>query len=195
MRSQNKAIEPKLTCNINGSISFSFYMYTKYIDNISGEETSNPYTELIKNETKLKLYYENEWYDLLVKKIDEDSANSKKTYSAISQHVNELSKNGFNVELTDDLGNNTEDICSLARRILEDTDWEVDEEHSDIAVETRVENLIPLRVEKTFDAIKIDDSELVNNKGLAWHSGPTTIEAGQLIFAFYSSCTTKPHLF
>jgi uncharacterized protein (DUF1015 family) len=102
MRSQNKAIEPKLTRNINGSISFSFYMYTKYIDNISGEETSNPYTELIKNETKLKLYYENEWYDLLVKKIDEDSANSKKTYSAISQHVNELSKNGFNVELTDD---------------------------------------------------------------------------------------------
>ncbi len=200
MKSQNKAISPKLTRNINGSINFSFSMFTKYNDNITGEEKINPYVELLKNETKLKLYYDSNWYDLIIKKIDEDSANSKNNYSAISQHINELSRNGFNVELTDDLGNNTEDIFTLADTILKETDWTVDRGNSDFQIETREESLIPLQVTQPIQVIQIIEPSS-EQTGTSWgvdlnfHTGKIEIQTDSIIYAFYSSCSGKPSLF
>jgi len=42
MTSQNKAFNPKLVRNVNGTVTLSFSMYGKYIDNITGEQTINP---------------------------------------------------------------------------------------------------------------------------------------------------------
>jgi hypothetical protein len=55
-------------------------MYKHYIDNITGEKIDNPFTDLLKNETKVKLYYEDKWYDFIVKNISENSTNYLYTY-------------------------------------------------------------------------------------------------------------------
>jgi hypothetical protein len=69
---------------------------------------------LIKNETKLKLKYGDEWFDLIVKKCVEDSKNNKFTYTAEDEYVDELSKNGFDIVLDDTLNNNTGTLKELA---------------------------------------------------------------------------------
>ena len=200
MKNQNKAINPKLTRNINGNIKFTFNMFVKYIDNISGEETKNPFVDLLKNETKLKLYYEDNWFDLIIKKIEENLADNQNSYEAISQHINELSKNGFNVILDSSLYNNTDDILTLAQTVLADTDWQIDTDSSDFVIQTQEEALIPLKLKKSVKAYQIDDSEIVDNKPLTWKKtsnfGPSvTIGQNSLILAFYSSCAAKPSLF
>ena len=203
MKSQNKALEPKLTRNINGNVTFTFSMFTEYLDNITGVTKRNPYVDLLHNETKLKLLYDENWYDLIVKKIEEKSAENKNLYTAISQHINELSKNGFNVELSDNLHNNVDNIFNLSRRILEETDWYVDEENSDVSVETREESLIPLITTTEIMAIRIDDSAIDNGGTLSWarnynsygYEGSVRIPANSLIWAFYSSCSSCPNLF
>jgi hypothetical protein len=148
MKSQNKAINPILTRNINGNVKFTFEIMSKYIDTISGLETENPFADLLKNETKLKLFYDNEWYDFIIKKVNEDSTNNLIKYETVSQHINELSKNGFNVELNAKLYNNTDTIINLAKTVLQDTDWEVDEANSHFIVQKQQEPLIPLVIPK-----------------------------------------------
>jgi hypothetical protein len=74
----------KLTRNINGNIKFSFEMFSRYVDTITGEETPNPFVDLLKNETKLKLFYDNNWYDLISKKVNEDSGSNINQYEAVS---------------------------------------------------------------------------------------------------------------
>jgi hypothetical protein len=55
-------------------------MYRYYIDNETREKIINPYTDLLVSERKVKLYYDNVWYDFLVKNIVEDSSNYLYTY-------------------------------------------------------------------------------------------------------------------
>jgi hypothetical protein len=55
-------------------------MYDKYVDFITGEETYNPFIDLLVNETKLKLKYDDKWYDLIINKVDEDSSKHTRTF-------------------------------------------------------------------------------------------------------------------
>lgn len=162
MTSQYRAANPKLTRKINGANEFSFILYRRYKNSISGKETINPFVELINNESKIKLLYDGEWYDFVIKDIQQDTSKHSITYTATDQHVNELSKNGYNLELADDLMNNSGSLQELATAVLADTDWRVDEE-SDWPVQYLEETLIELKETK--------------------ENGNT-----QKIYAFYSSC-------
>jgi hypothetical protein len=62
-----KAVEPMLTRKANGEISFSFSLYDMCQDPFTLEFIKNPFVSLISNETKLKLKYEDEWFDLIIK--------------------------------------------------------------------------------------------------------------------------------
>jgi hypothetical protein len=42
-------------------------MYYDYIDNRTGERVKNPFTDYLTNERKIKVYWENKWYDLIIK--------------------------------------------------------------------------------------------------------------------------------
>jgi hypothetical protein len=55
-------------------------MYKQYIDNISGLKVENPFVDYLVNEAKVKLYYENKWYDFYIKNVVEDSSNYSYTY-------------------------------------------------------------------------------------------------------------------
>jgi hypothetical protein len=58
------------------------------------------------NERKVKLKYDNKWYDLIIKNIEEDSTSKAFTYTCKDIFVTELSKNGFELEFDGKLGNN-----------------------------------------------------------------------------------------
>jgi hypothetical protein len=126
MESQNKAHNLKLTRSTKGATSLSFSMYSKYISNISGETVYNPFCQYLKNEAKLKLKHGNKWYDFIIKGCVEKTQNNTYEYTATDAHINELSKNGFNLELDSSLYNNEGTIEELGARILADTDWEID---------------------------------------------------------------------
>jgi hypothetical protein len=58
-------------------------MYYQYIDNETGELILNPLTNLIVNESKIKLKYDNEWFDFLVKNIVKNSTEYSYTYQLV----------------------------------------------------------------------------------------------------------------
>jgi hypothetical protein len=80
MVAQCRVIEPSLTRNINGSKKLTFKMYHKYVDTITGEEVINPFSKWMISERKVKLYYEDKWYDFVIKNIVENSSTHLYTY-------------------------------------------------------------------------------------------------------------------
>jgi hypothetical protein len=168
---------------------------------------TNPFRELIKNESKLKLKKEDKWYDLIIKTCKEDSATHKFTYTAVDHHINELSKNGFNVTLDSSINNNMGTLIDLAKTIMTDTEWEVDEENSDICEQTMEEPLVRLYVKdhfygnfsvgsKTADGVQILEEHNLLKDGIheaSWsHTYP---KKGDIVYAFYSCCSGKPKRF
>lgn len=111
MNSICKAIEPKLTSNINGSNTFTFKMYYTYVDNVTGEVFQNPFLNLLVNERRVKVYWpennvEDPWYDFVIKKCEEDSSGKSITYTCNDLFINELAKTGFDIEFDNSLENN-----------------------------------------------------------------------------------------
>jgi hypothetical protein len=117
-------------------------MYKRFIDTITGEVIINPFSENLKNETKIKLYYKNKWYDFFIKNIIENSSTYLYTYELADASVQELSKNGYGVTLDAKLMNNLGNVKQIADVVLEDTDWTVE---SEFFVEKVVDNLVYAR--------------------------------------------------
>lgn len=193
---QGRAIEPNLTRNVNGVKKFSFKMYKRFVDNMTGEEVDNPFSDWLISERKVKLEYDGKWYDFIVKDIVENSSNYLYTYQLEDMLVQELSKNGFNVvldeKIRDEKGkSNMGTIKELAEKVLlAETDWKVD---SEVFVEKVKENLVYLKIQKDLEVKQIiDQSDL--KKGLQIKD-PIIIKSGAEILGFYSSCTSKPHRF
>lgn len=123
MTSQNRAIQPCLVNNVNGTSTLTFKLYYEYIDSRTGERVKNPWVGLLVNERKIKVLWKSKWYDMFVKSCVENSGDHTISYTCKDAFINELSKNGFNLEFDNELQNNTGTINELADRILEGTDW------------------------------------------------------------------------
>jgi hypothetical protein len=135
MTSQYRALEPKLKRNVNGSNELTFKMHRHYKDSTTGKDVTNPFIDLIANETKLKLKYKDKWYDFLVKSIQQDSNNTTYSFTATDLHIIELSKNGYGLVMDTTLMNNTGTVNELAGEVLKDTDWSL----SGVTLEQKVE--------------------------------------------------------
>jgi hypothetical protein len=80
MNSQARALEPRLTRNVNGTKKLSFKMYRYYVDIHDGEKKENPFISELVSERKVKLHYKDKWYDFIVKNISENSSDYSYTY-------------------------------------------------------------------------------------------------------------------
>jgi hypothetical protein len=78
---QGRALEPTLTRNVNGVKKLSFKMYKHFIDNVTGEKVTNKFSDWLISERKVKLFYEEKWFDFIIKDINENSSNYLYTYS------------------------------------------------------------------------------------------------------------------
>ena len=123
MTGESRAREPKLVNNINGTTTLSFSLVYNYVDTVTGECINNPYIKLITNETKIKVFWKDKWYDLLVKNIKEDSSSHVFIYTCEDAFITELGRTGFNLEFADSLQNNIGTAGELAQKVLEGSDW------------------------------------------------------------------------
>lgn len=185
---QGKIIEPQLTRKANGEKKLTFKMYKQYIDNISGEKVENVFSKELVNERKVKLFYEDKWYDFYIKNIVENSSTYLYTYQLEDALVQELSKNGFNKTFDIELMNNLGTANELAKTALEDTDWSVE---ADVFTEHIEENLVYLYTPLEIVANRIYD----NTDGDIVDIKQETIPANSKLLGFYSSCKNKPHRF
>lgn len=133
MTAQCRAIEPKLVCNINGKITFTFKMFLRYHDELTGEDYDNPFLKLLINERKIKVQWLGQWYDLIIKNIQEASNGKSVTYTCEDANINELAKSGFDLIFDDELsintttGGNQGTVQQLVERTIEGTDWQIGE--------------------------------------------------------------------
>ena len=148
MTSQARALEPKLVRNVNGTNKLTFKLYYTYIDNETGKRIQNPFTSLLVNERKVKCKWEGQWYDFVIKGIQEDSNGKTITYTCEDLYINELSKTGFSLEFDQKLNNNQGTAQELAKKVLEGTDWVVDTGSSDHILQTIEEPLYKALLKK-----------------------------------------------
>lgn len=198
MVSQSRALQPKLVQNINGTNTFSFSIYYRYKDNISGEEVDNPFAQFLTNERKLKLYYDNKWYDLIIKSVKVDSTKYSYDITATDQYINELSKNGFNLTFDPQLQNNLGTIQQLATTTLEETDWTVIEagaqshgRYSEYVNDYDKEALVNLVVNSDFYAYRFEDNNGETDNEITLNSERQQFNAGMRILGFYSCCKSE----
>ncbi len=180
MTSPNKAFSPVLTKNVNGEVTLTFSMAYKYFDPASDSEVINPFIGYLINERKIKLFYDDEWYDFIIVDHQEDSESMIWQYTAKDALVNELSKNGYNIEFSTELGNNQGTAIELAKATLKNTDWQVDEENSDLLVQKVNEPMV--RMKLTESSLSVYDIKEKEN---------TTINVDEEIYVFYSYIANK----
>lgn len=180
MTSQARVLEPKLVRNVNGTNKLTFKLYYTYIDNETGEKVQNPFISLLVNERKVKCKWEDQWYDFVIKGIQEDSNGKSISYTCEDLYINELSKTGFNLEFDQELNNNQGTAQELAEKVLEGTDWVVDKDNSDHILQTIEEPLYKATLSKP---LKVKDKNNVEK----------TIAQGNIIYLFYSVIEKKPN--
>ena len=157
-------------------------MYTRYYDDNTGDFVDNPYLKFLVNERKLKLKYDNKWYDFIIKEVNEDSETHTYSYSAEALHINELASNGFKITFDDELENNVGTVEELAKEVIKDTDWKIAPD-SELIQEKQEEPLFILTLKEQIKAQNsLDNSEI-------------TIPAKKDILVFYSCLNEKKSYF
>ena len=178
-----RAFEPKLVRQTNGTNTLTFQIFYRYYDEDDECFKLNPFTNLLVNERKVKLFYDGEWFDFVIKQIQEDSQKYTFTYTCQDLYISELAKNGYNLVFDTELENNMGTITELAEVILDGTDWQVGE--SDFLEQRNEEVLYTYEVENTLKATVLENLEY---RLESWTKGQeVTIPKGSIIFICRSS--------
>ena len=183
MTSPCRAYNPKLVQNVNGTNTFTFDMYMTYKENFvkDGEDKTftNPFLALLVNERKIKVLWKEKWYDFIIKQCAEDSTSKKITYTCKDLYVNELSKNGYDLEFDSELNNNYGTAQELVEATLKGTEWKLKD----------TENILQKKEEPVYELTLGSTLSAINQTKGA--TKPTTIDAGQTILIFYEQLAEK----
>ena len=151
---------PILKMDVNGEVSFSFSIYTRYFNPITGQKEDNYLLPYLFNEAKIKVYcpeYDDGrnggWFDFIIKDIKENRKTDI-SYSYTCQYlpINELSRNGQGLTFSLDLENSTDKIDGLLEQVLDGTEWDIGEIDADLTEATE---------ETLFKVITTEELDLV----------------------------------
>ena len=201
MTANHRCINPVFTENINGTQTLTFTMYTAYFDEEQDQWVQNPFSKLLVNERKIKLKYNDNWYDFIIKNIQESSQNNSFQYTCESLPINELSKIGFNIELKNELMNNVDTINGFVRTILSETDWTLPQENETLLQEKIEDVVYEVKLgnsESGITATRIVDVEKEGKPSDNKYEKSTTIPSGSTIYCSYSSFnsdSTSPYIY
>lgn len=184
MESPNRVFDPVLIENVNGEKTLTFSLAYKYFDEYKGELITNPFYGYLINERKIKLFYNDEWNEFVIKECEESSEENIFKYTAKELFSLELAKLGYNVTLDTELNNNQGTIIELAKKVLQNTDWQVDEDNSDLLTQYVQEPLYKVIVElpegeETLEVLNLDTNELIE------------INNNETLYVFYSFINNK----
>ena len=172
MTGLNKVYNPVFNKKTNGEKILSFSLRYRYFDPYNNDEVINPFAALLVNERKVKLHYDNEWYEFIIKDHTESSDGLEWTYSCTDAFVLELSKTGYNLTFDSELNNNQGTAAELAEKVLENTEWQFG----------GADNFKQLIAEPIYVAQLVGEANIINASGNE-DSVPTPI---QDIYIFYS---------
>ena len=191
MTSPCRAYNPKLVQNVNGTNTFTFDMYMTYKENFvkDGKDKTftNPFLALLVNERKVKVLWKEQWYDFIIKQCAEDSASKKITYTCKDLYVNELSKNGYDLEFDSELNNNYGTAQELVEATLKGTEWTLKEDTENI-LQKKEEPVYELTLGSALNAINQTKSSS------AGEIIKENIDAGKTILVFYEQLAGKTTL-
>ena len=176
MTGYNKVYNPVFNKKSNGEKTLTFSLKYKYFDPYTGNsDFVNPFATLLVNERKVKLYYDNQWYEFIIKDHTESSDGLEWTYTCTDAFVLELSKNGYNITFDSELNNNQGTARELADKTLKDTDWKVG----------GVDNLKQLVAEPVYNAVleSVNGIEIINTDD---NLIPHGLTSNTNIYLFYS---------
>ena len=125
MTGLNKVYDPVFNKKSNGERTLTFSLKYKYYDPYTEKEVINPFAGFLINERKVKLKYDEEWYEFIVKDHSESNEEYTWTYTCSDAFVLELSKQGYNITFDAELNNNQGTARELAQETLKDTDWQL----------------------------------------------------------------------
>ena len=179
METPNRAFNPVLTENVNGEKTLTFSIAYKYFDDFKGEMVENPFYPYLINERKVKLFYNDEWYEFLIKESDESSEEYIFDYTAKELFSLELAKMGYDVVLDTSLDNNQGTIVELAKKVLENCDWEVDEDNSDLLVQKVQEPIYQAKINHAVEVLDVNTNTEIQ------------LSPQETIYMFYSYVNNK----
>ena len=177
MTGLNKVYDPVFNKKANGEKTLTFSLKYKYFDPYTGnEDVINPFVGLLTNERKVKLHYDGEWYEFIIKEHSESSDGLEWTYTCTDAFVLELSKRGYNITFDTELNNNQGTARELAEETLKDTEWQIPDDG--------VDNFKQLVAEPIYKATlnSVSGIEIINASG----DGTEIPGASASIYLFYS---------
>ena len=179
MTAPNRVINPVLNEKVSGEITLTFDMVHRYYDDLTNGYVINPLEKYLINERKVKLWYDDKWYDLIIKTCEETTESNVFSYTATGLFVNELGKVGYNIVLSNDLRNNQGTIFELGEKAVKGTDWIIDKENSDIIQQFVAEPLYRYIINSDLIVEDLQTKEEI------------TIEANEVLLLFYSTIANK----
>ena len=194
-----KAVNIVFKTKINGTHELTFDLPGKYIDPTTNKKVKNYLHDLIDNETKVKLYYKNNWYSFYVKKVTEKREKNymSYSYSCEDSFISELSKNGYKLTFNEYTNHYIENIHTFSDDIMEGSEWDYDadltREYCDL-LEYQEEKLVEYQV-VTGGADTITVHPLIecledDMTGYRQYTQDpnisTTLQNGQIVWGFYS---------
>lgn len=126
MEDQGRAFNIKFKQTIYGELTLTFSLYGTYIDNQTDQRVENYLIPYCFNEAKIKLQYDGEWYDFIIKDIQEThNQQFTKTYTCQYLPIYELSKIGYTqvFSLDNRDGSGIQSAPEFMEGILENTEW------------------------------------------------------------------------
>ena len=180
MTGLNKVYDPIFNKKANGEKTLTFSLKYKYFDPYTGNYgVVNPFVALLTNERKVKLHYDNQWYEFIVKEHSESSEEYEWVYTCNDAFVLELSKNGYNLTFDAELNNNQGPAYKLAGDVLKDTDWKLGES----------DNFKQLIAEPIYKAtlVSVENIDIINASG----NSDVVPGANTTIYLFYSYIKNK----
>ena len=126
MTGLNRVYDPVFNKKTNGEKTLTFSLKYKYFDPYIGNDgIVNPFAALLVNERKVKLHYDNQWYEFIIKDHTESSDGLEWTYTCTDAFILELSKIGYNITFDSELNNNQGTAKELVKETLKNTDWQL----------------------------------------------------------------------
>ena len=177
MTGLNKVYNPVFNKKANGEKTLTFSLKYKYFDPYKeNEDVVNPFVGLLTNERKVKLHYDDEWYEFIIKEHSESSDGLEWTYTCTDAFVLKIKKRGYNITFDTELNNNQGTARELAEETLKDTEWRIPDEG--------VDNFKQLVAEPIYKATlnSVSGIEIINASG----DGTEIPGASASIYLFYS---------
>lgn len=123
---QGKAYDVRLTKDIYGELKLSFSIDGIFTSVLSQGLEKNYLIDYLFNEVKIKLFYDNQWYDFILKDLEETHNQTLTVKCNCNSLAScELEKIGYEIKFTldDGTGSAVQDAHSFMRAILQDTEW------------------------------------------------------------------------